>query len=509
MLFKHAQIHRYFWMPASIVLLSSLSCNGVDAPTRKAIGALATSGNGIKVDVRTPTEKPNTTDELVVYIDTSSPMKGFVTPDGQSIFSRTLRTLREFATTLDPPVNVRLRTVDSVVGLARSNTAISEASTDPRFYTGTETNLAGAIGSFTESAQIAAPVNQTNGQAGHQPSGNPENPPPQPVTTPRFHILVTDGVQYSRNQSKDMHCASGSDAYCVRLKILDLMAKGWAGAIIGLRSQFCCAFFSEKSQRPIAYDTRKREPKDYRPFYLYIFSPDHEALDKLVARFKESLHTSLDKKILTLRELALTPRYATGEVVFSDADFQSGERGKLSCKKVDEQNPLYISLRLREEAKAVRVPFQLAVNIPWTQHALDCGSPKELSSLLKWELSPVYPVQEAPGYRYPEVSIEFDKAQVDENGRIVFHAEAIWPRAAGTSAWRAYRLIGRLNQESNTPGMGARVVNRHGHAERNREPDARPDDSFAGGLAQSDSQRAGCCGPLSEGRSAIADECRR
>ena len=452
MLLNQAQMLGCVRLLVSLLVLGSLSCNGVDLPTRKAIGASAPVGNGAKKGADSSTEKPNTTDDLVVYIDTSGSMKGFVTAEGQSVFSRTLRTLREFATTLDPPVNVYLRTVDSSVGLPRSNTAISEASTDPRLYAGTETNLAGALGSFSESAQLAAaPASKANGQAKDQQEGNPENPPPPPVNIPRFHILVTDGVQYSRSQNANTPCASGSDAYCVRLKILDLMARGWAGAIIGIRSQFCCAFFSEKSQRPVAYDTSKREPKDYRPFYLYVFSPDHEALDKLVERLKQSLRSSLDSKVLTLRELALTPRYAAGEVIFSDADFQPGDKAKLSCKKVDEQIPLYLSLRLREEAKAVRVPFQLSVNVAWTQHALDCGSPKELSSLLKWELSPVYPAQESPGYRYPEVNIEFGKAQVDESGRISFQAEALWPRAAGSPAWRAYRLVGRLNQESNTP----------------------------------------------------------
>jgi hypothetical protein len=449
MRFNPPIMNKYLCALMTALLFCSLSCNGIDPPTRKSIGALASSVNGTNHAEAAPAKSSSITDELVVYIDTSSPMKGYVAPDGQSIFSRTLRALREFATTLDPPVNVRLRTVDSVVSAARSSAAISDASTDPGFYTGFETNLAGAIGSFSECEQPLP--NRTSDQTKTQPVGNPDNPGPQPTNTPRFHILVTDGVQYSRKQSNDAPCASGSDAYCVRLKILELMNKGWAGAIIGLRSQFCCAFFSEKSQRPVAYDTSKREPKDYRPFYLYIFSPDHEALDKLVARLKESLRASLDNKILMLRELALTPRYSTGDTIFDDADFQPADKTKLSCRKVDDQNPLYLSLRLREEAKAVRVPFQLAVSIPWTQHALDCGSPKELSNLLKWELRPAYPKQESPGYRYPEVSMDFKKANVDDSGRIIFQAEAIWPRAAGASAWRAYRLIGLLNQESNTP----------------------------------------------------------
>jgi len=449
--FENLRTPSLSWLLATALVLCLLSCSDPPPPTRKALGALPSSTDSVANNIPASVEKTDTTNDLVIYLDVSSSMKGYIRTDGQSVFSRTLRTLREFATTLDPPVNVQLRTVDSSLGSAKPNTAIADASTDPKFYSGNETNLAGAIEAFSLNGQATAQTNPRNEQPQNQPAQNSENPNPQTATTPRFHILVTDGVQYSRTHKADTPCASGSDAYCVRLKILELMNKGWAGAIIGLRSQFCCSFFSEISQRSIAYDTGKREPKDYRPFYLYIFSPDHDALDKLVARFKESLRASFDKRDLMLRELALTPKYATGEIAFNDADFQTNDRKRLTCKRVDDKLPLYLSLRLRKEAKSVRVPFQLAVNIPWTQHAIDCGNPKELSSLLKWELQSVYPTQEMDSHHYPQVSIDFSKVEADDNGSIIFQAEATWPRAAGKSAWRAYRLIGHLNQESNIP----------------------------------------------------------
>jgi hypothetical protein len=397
-----------------------------------------------------------TTDDLVIYLDTSSPMKGYVRADGQSIFSRTLRTLREFATTLDPPVNVHLRTVDSVVGELRANAEIVNASTNQRFYTGSETNLAEAIGRFgdslfSNSSPVTVPVEQRlesplgqSGEAGKEASSLKNSAPP------RFHILVTDGVQYTRQQKAQADCASGSDAFCVRKKILELMEKKWAGAILGIRSQFCCAFYSEKNQRPVAYDTGKREAKEYRPFYLYLFSPDQEALGKLVERLKESLRATLDKKELILRELALTQSYSSENLAPADIEIDSGDKSKLKCAKVDDNRPIFLSLRLQKEVKATSVLCQMTLKIPWTQHALDCGTEQELAALLQWELVPVYPQKENPAHCYAQLKLT-NKPVADDKGRIAFQATVEWPQDSRKAAWRAYRLVGRLNQEATIP----------------------------------------------------------
>jgi hypothetical protein len=444
----HPQINRLAWLIMSTLLLGLLAC-GPTPPTRKEVGALPTT------KPHNPTELPmKTTDDLVVYLDTSSPMKGFVQADGQSVFSRTLRTLREFATTLDPPVNVSLRTVDLVVGPLRANSEIVNASTNQNFYTGAETNLAEAIGKFSEGLQTnPSPVLIKSVPGKEAPQGqNKEDKQEISASTmppPRFHVLVTDGVQYSQRRNSQMDCASGSDAFCVRKKILELMDKKWAGAILGIRSQFCCAFFSEKNQRPVAYDTRNHEAKEYRPFYLYIFSPDHEALGKFVERFKESLRTAVDKKELVMRELALTQNYASEEISFAEGDIQSADRSKLKCAKVDPGQPIFLSLRLQKESRALSVPCQLSLKIPWTQHALDGGTEQELAALLQWEIIPVYPVKENPGHCYPLIKLN-NKPTVDEKGQIIFQATVEWSQDSRKAAWRAYRLVGRLNQDANT-----------------------------------------------------------
>lgn len=443
------QIDRLVWVALAAFLLCLVACDDAPPPTRREIGAQPASASP---DPSAPSQQ--TTDDLVVYLDTSSPMKGYVQADGQSIFSRTLRTLREFATTLDPPVKVSLRTVDSVVGELRADSDLVKASTSQDFYTGKETNLAEAIAKFSEGI-TGPPARVSNNpvpaktllttQVVNDKSGGAASALP----TPRFHILVTDGVQFSQRRNGQGDCATGSDAFCIRKKILDLMDKKWAGAILGIRSQFCCAFFSEKNQRAVNYDTRNREAKDYRPFYLYIFSPDHKALGEFVEHLKASLRSNLDKKELVMRELALTQPYAGEQILLTEGDIRPGDRNKLKCAKVDEQQPIFLSLRLQKESKAVSIPCQLTVRIPWKPHALDGGNEQELAALLQWELSPIYPAEENPKHCYPRLKLD-EKPVVDEKGQVVFQATVEWPQDSRKAVWRAYRLIGRLNQSGNT-----------------------------------------------------------
>ncbi|MBS1807717.1 MAG: DUF2085 domain-containing protein [Acidobacteria bacterium] len=391
-----------------------------------------------------------TTNDLIVYLDTSSPMKGYVQTDGQSIFSRTLRTLREFSTTLSPPVRVQMRTVATTVGPFLSQVALAEASTNQSYYTGTESNLVAAFASFPQGLSTAATapsVTPAVAEAIHAATQVPAAPPA------RFHVLVTDGVQYANRTTVDQSCAAGADQFCVQEKIFQLLGQGWGGVVIGLRSQFCCAFFSEKSQRPVPFDTRGRTPKDFRPFYLYIFSPDQAALHQFVTRFKESLRRATDADTLLLRELSLTAPYAEGEMAraFKNEAVQAGDKVRLRAGRVDESDPLLLSLRLQVENNASEVPFTVALKVPWTQHALDSGSAEELAKLLHWKLEAVFPKTPQPGKRYADLRLAPAAVQPQGDGSLLIHATAQWPNAAGEPDWRAYRLTAFLNTEAEAP----------------------------------------------------------
>jgi hypothetical protein len=421
-----------------------LGCNGnPDPPAWEKLIANHQSGEA-------PRQSP-TTNHLVVYLDTSSSMAGYVSPDGktvfaasqdgQTIFSHTLQELRNVVTSLNPSVDVVFRRVDASVGPPLfSDLELNQASVNRGTYTGKETNLAGAISTFSE------PLQKALNKSGEDAEEN------QPTPPARFHILITDGVQSTNTQRTDVSCTAGSDYVCIKKKLSALIEKGWAGVVLGVRSEFGGKVYSEINKgQAIPYESKKRDVGTFRPFYLYIFSPDHAALDKLVAVLKERLRPLIGRED-GLREYSLTTPYAEGSakaeitVPKESADFLEKSRAR-------EEDPVRFTLRISlNTEKSGAKPITISIEPAWSKHALDSGSRQELASLLRWELVPVYPPSSrsgAQGSRYPEIKIV--KQEVDDKGKMLLQVNAQWPPGAGAPEWRAYRLEGHLNLEQEVP----------------------------------------------------------
>lgn len=419
------------------VTCMSFACNGSPDPPsweRVITTASATAQN--------QPPSPPTTNHLVVYIDTSASMAGYVSRDrqGQTVFSRTLQELRNFVNLVRPPLDVLVRRVDSSVGTPQPDGALSQASIEPGTYTGRETNLAGAIAEFGRSV---APVSAER-------TAEDEQPPPA-----RFHILVTDGVQSSRQQNTSAGCVAGSDQICVRRQILRLLEQGWGGYVIGLRSEFQGRVYSEITGAAFPYESRSRDARSFRPFYLYVFSPDRRALDSFVGTLRERLRPMLGTNAEMMRTLALTSAYSERA---TEGEMQiSGEAADyLEMSRAQETNPPRFTLRvsLDTEQRGAQ-PFTISVIVPWSEHARDGGTPQELAQLIRWELAPVSVANQAgeasdeQRQRSPEVRIT--NQEVDANGRVALRMTAQYPRGTGEPDWRAYRLTGRLNVEQQTP----------------------------------------------------------
>jgi hypothetical protein len=432
----------------TLILLGCLSatilcgCNG--APDPPAWEKIISKAESEGVYQTSPT-----TNHLVVYLDTSSSMTGYVSPDGktvfaastdgQTIFSHTLQELRNVVTSLSPSVDVVFRRVDSSVGPPLfSDLELNQASVNRGTYTGKETNLAGAISAFSE------PLQQNSNK-------KEEDSDDKPALPARFHILITDGVQSTNTQRTDISCTAGSDYVCIRKKLSSLIEKGWAGVILGIRSEFGGKVYSEiKRGQAIPYVSKKRDVTTFRPFYLYMFSPDHAALDKLVAVLKERLRPLVGNE--GIREYALTAPYADG---FAKCEITLPKESKdfLEKSRAREEDPARFTLRVDLNTEKIGAKlFTISIEPSWSQHALDSGTKPELTSLLRWELVPVYPTGTqvgAQGLRYPEVKIV--KQDVDANGNVLLWASAQWPPGKGTTEWRSYHLVGHLNLEKESP----------------------------------------------------------
>lgn len=373
--------------------------------------------------------------QLVVYLDSSQSMQGYVGSAGrETTFSRTLQELRNFITLVNPPLDVLVRRVDVTVGQPLSNTVLSTASVDREAFGGADTDLAGAFDAFRQGA---------GGAAGEAP--------------PRFHVLITDGVQSTSSRNAGADCTAGSDQICVRRKIFDLLNAGWGGCVIALRSEFDGKVYSEvnrAARRPsvVPYQSDDKNPSSLRPFYLYVFSPDREALEPFVATLLERLKPLVSGRPETLRVLPLSFQYADAATQAAPVAAPKGAATGLVARRGDRAGIPEFTIEVEPDTTTTGAqPFSMAVTIPWARALTDGGSPGELAQIIHWELKPVYPPKPSQSERYPEV--KFVRADLDDAGRPVVHLTAQWlPNQVGAMCWRGYRLEGRLRPDQQTPG---------------------------------------------------------
>lgn len=383
-----------------------------------------------------------TTDQLVVYLDTSASMAGYVSPngksafsvapDGNTVFSNTLLELRNVVTTLSPQPKVVVRKVDTRVSTpSYSDLDLSEAAISRSIYTGKETNLAGAIKTFSERL---AETGDAHGDG-------------ETAAPPRFHILVTDGVQSSDESKVGVECSKGSDSFCVKKQLLELINSGWGGAILGLRSEFQGNVYSEVAHTAVNYASGKTRVK-FRPFYLYVFSPDRAALDGLVGALRQRLAPLMPDE--GLREYALTANYSAGPGSIEIAqEKQTKELLEVRQAKIKEGEMPRITVKagLDTASKGVQ-QFVLTMSPVWSSDARAAGSADEMSGMIKWELRSSFPEKEDAALRYPVFNLV---KQEMKDGKVELTFETGWDKAPGDTAWRMYHLIGRLDVDKPAP----------------------------------------------------------
>lgn len=412
----------------SIVLFSILlisGCDESDPPKWEVCEAVQTKQELAKSDVPT-------TEHLVVYLDTSASMAGYVSPDngkvfavspdGQTIFSKTLLELRSVVTTLSPQSSVVVRRVDANVSAPSfSNLELSQAALNRGVYNGKETNLAGAITAFNEPLTAESEENK--------------NPP-------RYHILVTDGVQSSSKADAQVSCEQGSDSTCVNMQIFKLLSSGWSATVLGLKGEFQGNVYSEINRSAVPFSTGKDTNK-FRPFYLYIFSPDKNSLTSLTATLRQRLG-GIVKSEDALREFALTADYSNGS---SAIETQNPSKEYIELRQEKEKEGIAPRISIRVDIKTERdgmKPVLLKVKIPWSENAALAGNPDELLSLIKWNLEPIGADKEQNNVRYPNLKLT---NQEIKDGAVEMTFETGWTKDAGEFGWRMYRLVGKFDTD--------------------------------------------------------------
>lgn len=411
----------------SSAILMVASCKGIEDPPRWDLCQT-------KDDISA--QPIPSTDDLVVYLDTSASMAGYISPngktlfsaspDGNTVFSKALLEIRDVVTMLSPEPNVAVRRVDTIVSRPTfNNLDLAIASRDRGYFKGKETNLAGAIRSFSE----------------------PLDPESESQAPPKFHILVTDGVQSTAKDNPSDTCVKGSDARCVKKGLRDLINKGWGGVVLGLRSEFNGILYSEIAPISMQVSTGK-DPKNYRPFYLYIFSADRVALDNLVQALRRRLSPLAGDA--NYREYQLSASYSAGPASI-ETYTDKGSEGILSITQEKVKDGEIPRLTVRSKLSAVKSglqSFSVIVMPNWSDSALAGGSPDELASALKWELKQVFPIEEIKGNRYPD--IQLNSTNVSE-GKVSLSFKAGWENSPGNPSWRMFRLLGTIDTNDRVP----------------------------------------------------------
>jgi hypothetical protein len=373
---------------------------------------------------------------LVVYLDTSASMSGYIAgreassfalaPDKETIYTKTLLELRTIVTSLSPQPTVLLREVSSGISQPSSDDLnISRAAFSKNIYAGKETNLAEAIKTFTQPLDAST-------------DNNP----------PGFHILVTDGVQSTDSQKGSVACNSGSDWRCVKSRVKELLDNGWSGSILGIKSEYQGYIFPEISKGKFLYDSGKNID-NFRPFYLYILSPNQAEVEKIISSLKKRLNQIAEENNISKEQLfheyPLLPQLAESNLVAS-ADTPPDS---LLQVLQDDENRAQFTVRVdtSTESKGYK-PFSIKIKLPWTGHALDMGTPQEIFKLIKWELIQV-PTAENNSHRYPEIKKESESLLNENEVEIKFTTG--WQKDIGLKDWRMYRLVGTLNTEAMPP----------------------------------------------------------
>jgi hypothetical protein len=205
--------------------------------------------------------------------------------------------------------------------------------------------------------------------------------------------------------------------------------------------------YSEVNRLAIPYETHTNDPASFRPFYLYVFSPDPHALDSVVTSLKQRLK-GLVPKSEPVRELNLSFPYIKGEPEF-ETSVAKESRGFVERVKDREGPPAKLTLRIDVDTeKSGAKEFSILAKLPWSDHALDTANEAELAQLLTWKIDDIYPAESA-GKRFPEVKIV--QTHVDTPGQITIDATAGFNSGTGEPAWRIFRIQARLNLNQISP----------------------------------------------------------
>ncbi|MFQ3639472.1 MAG: hypothetical protein SNJ62_05620 [Chloracidobacterium sp.] len=358
------------------------------------------------------------TDDLIVYLDGSASMRGYLNRRGASAYRETLRLLTEVGPLCEPAMKIQFRKVGGSVDAPKPWEALNPLPDKEEFYSLPETDLAAAVRSFAANLE-----------------GKRTGPPP------RMHVLVTDGVQ---STGTTLAAAFRDES----LKLLD-GADGkppWQATLFGIRSQFDGKVYSEVERTHATLYKTEDDQQTWRPFYLVVFSSDASQHDNNVARLRRELRKLESRP--EIHELPLSSCFVAGppqvEVKGDPSASGLGPRiAQVKHKQPDAPPAFNIQIGMENNRR-----LAVMVRPAWSEAALSAAPADQLAEMTEWQVTPVYPTTENPEDGYPRL----DDIQVTAaDGSILITGQPGWESQAKSPAWRIFRLTGRLAPKKRLP----------------------------------------------------------
>lgn len=363
---------------------------------------------------------PVTTDDVVVYLDGSKSMGGYVIEKNPSVYQLTLRKLVG-VTRGSMKVNFR-KIGTGEPGQPEAWEVMRLHPDDSTYYDQGNTNLVAALDQF--------PINLAKQKDG----------PPSKV-----HILITDGVQ-SQAGTLESHFSN---------RLVRLLKDGWLVTVFGIRSQFRGKIYSEyKPSINVQHEVVGSDLTKGRPFYVFVCSLDSTAHHEIVKSLREEL-AGLRKRPESqdeIRELPLSDCFTAGHASIQvqpppqPPPPGSGDRPKYRPVTLP-QSPAYYNIFVNQESSG---PITLKVSPVWSESALHLGSVAEKVNLIEWSVDPVWPEKPLREKCYVKFKGTHPTITVSEKD-LLMTLQPEWPRVGGNQAWRVYRITGRINPEKQLP----------------------------------------------------------
>ncbi len=246
-------------------------------------------------------------DEVVVHVDVSSSMVGYVSSSSE--FSRVVAGFDQVASGLQPQHSISVRSVGRTIDHLGGVDELRRLAFESKAFNQNESRLVEALESIDSSE------------------------PGEAIA--RCHIFVTDGLQYSADKGL---CEEGHDPRCLGSRFRELIESGWGMHVFAIRSRFDGVVDVPGRRQGVRLTSAPRKEETYRPFLLMVLVNGEahgpaSSLADVVAKLRTFLESTVSPSLI--RELNLSaPLVRLDDLLLATDEWRLRQRRQANPAKV-------------------------------------------------------------------------------------------------------------------------------------------------------------------------------